>query len=423
MVRTIRYLGNKRRLVPQIVDAATRVLRPGDTFVDLFAGSCVVGHSMLSDFRVIANDVEHYSYCLGRALIQDSDRKLDSEEAAYLLADYYDRNLSQLSEAFDEFLRKEGELLRKPHAFRRYARFCAGTPYAGGQTTDNWSTEIVTMVERVQGGAVEFPYCLFSTYFMNGYFGVRQCIQIDSIRYAIDQVAGPHGDAKDGALFHKFIAGLIYAASHCVSSPGHFAQYNVPNNRTINAYVLQQRSKDIWALFLAYVEELFSQQCANGRQNRALREDARSLLMPSSPWFALITRSSLVYADPPYTADQYSRFYHVLNTLVLYDYPDCEGKGRYRSDRYVSAFSLKSRAQEEINALLGSAAAAEVPLILSYLDDALVDLGALDQLCRSHFGVVETIEIAYNHSTQGRAPDTCTTRKPRRKEMLYVCLP
>ena len=45
-----------------------------------------------------------------------------------------------------------------------------------------------------------------------------------------------------------------------------------------------------------------------------------------------------IYIDPPYTNAHYSRFYHIPETLVLYDYPEIEFSGRYRTDRFQSGF-------------------------------------------------------------------------------------
>jgi adenine-specific DNA-methyltransferase len=55
-----------------------------------------------------------------------------------------------------------------------------------------------------------------------------------------------------------------------------------------------------------------------------------------------IPEGCTVYADPPYAPVHYSRFYHALETLVKYDYPAIEHKGRYRIDRHQSPFSQKA---------------------------------------------------------------------------------
>ena len=63
-----------------------------------------------------------------------------------------------------------------------------------------------------------------------------------------------------------------------------------------------------------------------------------------------------MYADPPYTRDHYSRYYHVLETMSLRDNPEVSmtmiraggsprvSRGVYRADRYQSPFCIKSQA-------------------------------------------------------------------------------
>ena len=52
-------------------------------------------------------------------------------------------------------------------------------------------------------------------------------------------------------------------------------------------------------------------------------------------------RPAVVYADPPYTSDHYSRYCDLYETLILYDYPLSEATGRYRPDGFFSRFSIK----------------------------------------------------------------------------------
>ena len=53
-----------------------------------------------------------------------------------------------------------------------------------------------------------------------------------------------------------------------------------------------------------------------------------------------------MYVDAPYKRDDYSRYYHVLETLARYDYPDSEYKSRTRSiskgERFRSEFSTRN---------------------------------------------------------------------------------
>lgn len=84
----------------------------------------------------------------------------------------------------------------------------------------------------------------------------------------------------------------------------------------------------------------------------------------------------IVYADPPYTRDHYSRFYHVLETLCLMDFPKISktkkngterlSRGLYREDRTQSDFCIKSRAPRAFDELFRLVSEKNKILVLSY---------------------------------------------------------
>jgi adenine-specific DNA-methyltransferase len=115
-----------------------------------------------------------------------------------------------------------------------------------------------------------------------------------------------------------------------------------------------------------------------------------------------------IYADPPYSRAQYSRYYHVLETLILYDYPEITGKGRYRADRINTDFSRKAQVVEATDKFIGAAANVG-PLFLSYPANGLLHSAGVDplDLLSQHYanvGVLAAAPIA--HSTLGGAPGT-----------------
>jgi adenine-specific DNA-methyltransferase len=117
----------------------------------------------------------------------------------------------------------------------------------------------------------------------------------------------------------------------------------------------------------------------------------------------------VVYADPPYSRAQYSRYYHVLETLVLYDYPAATGKGRYRDGRVETDFSRPARVSDAIDHFIGTVAASGYPLYLSYPENGLLfergeDLLHLLGQHYPHATVATTAPLA--HSTLGGAPGT-----------------
>jgi len=84
----------------------------------------------------------------------------------------------------------------------------------------------------------------------------------------------------------------------------------------------------------------------------------------------------MVYADPPYTRDHYSRFYHVLETLAVGDEPMVStmkvngvvklSRGLYRAERHQSPFCIKSEVLPAFEALFGGTAHRGVPIAVSY---------------------------------------------------------
>lgn len=126
-----------------------------------------------------------------------------------------------------------------------------------------------------------------------------------------------------------------------------------------------------------------------------------------------VIRPSVVYADPPYTRDHYSRFYHTLETIALGDAPfittsnlgggDVKSRGGYRSGRHQSPFCIKSEAPGAFSALFSAVANLGVPLVLSYSGyDASIEarprvmpLDAVISLAKEHFKKVD-VELLAN---------------------------
>jgi adenine-specific DNA-methyltransferase len=113
---------------------------------------------------------------------------------------------------------------------------------------------------------------------------------------------------------------------------------------------------------------------------------------------------AIFYADPPYSKEHYSRFYHVLETLERYDYPEAIGAGRYRPDRFHSDFAVGSRVGEASEKLFSGIAAVEGILLFSYPSSGLLSkTGACVQsLLERHFKAVSLmVDRPARHSTLG----------------------
>ena len=66
----------------------------------------------------------------------------------------------------------------------------------------------------------------------------------------------------------------------------------------------------------------------------------------------------------------YSRFYHILETLVRYDYPEVKFKGRYRIGRYQSDYCIKTEVTEAFREMFKGVKEKQSDLILSYTNSS-----------------------------------------------------
>ena len=120
-----------------------------------------------------------------------------------------------------------------------------------------------------------------------------------------------------------------------------------------------------------------------------------------------------VYIDTPYTGEQYSRFYHILETITKYDNPKLEFKAKYRTDRFTSNFSLRSEVKKEFKTMLNFLSNENKKVVLSYSNKGLIPIDELEFIFSKAFKHVKTLEHNYSHSTQGKG-------SIKLKEVLFI---
>src|SRR5262249_32984254 len=148
------------------------------------------------------------------------------------------------------------------------------------------------------------------------YFGIGQAVEIDRIRIAIAR------DAFTDWERDVLLTALLSVASECAFSPGkHFAQpHRIRDDKDLTFLrqrILKDRALDVRALFSERVARILDVAAPAREGHTAVRATLADLLENPAPAGGV----RLIYADPPYTAQQYSRFYHVLETLVAYRVP------------------------------------------------------------------------------------------------------
>jgi adenine-specific DNA-methyltransferase len=252
-----------------------------------------------------------------------------------------------------------------------------------------WST----VAERVE---LDFRGCQqdvrepgwFSRVYSDTYFSELQCRDIEAIRKRISEL-------EDDDLRSVYLLALCSAMALCQSSPGHFAQF-LPSQ---HPRVQSLRSMSLMHAFVTRCKELTITTSNLG--NRVMRADSLHLVS-SDDLRDLAAPGSVVYLDPPYTTAQYSRYYHLLETVVLNDEPEVSFKGLYRQDRYQSPFCSTSRASASFAKIIRACADQGWPLVVSYSSHGLLEINELVELLSASFPKVLVNGSQYNHSMQGR---------------------
>ncbi len=194
---------------------------------------------------------------------------------------------------------------------------------------------------------------------------------------------------------------LCVAASRSSTTTGHFAQFQTVNENNCKNFV-GQRKRSIWMEWLRVFPDLCPLGSQSWReQNKTFNVDALSLLKDLKSGKR---KPAVVYADPPYTADHYSRYYHLYETLLKYDYPELASKGRYRSDRYASEFSIKTKVGDAMDSLVARCAELGSSLVMSYPSVGLLPntQTTILQILRRHYRTADIArEIPHLHSSLG----------------------
>lgn len=404
-LQIMRYMGNKRSLVRGIVPEIAKLAQPGDIVLDLFSGTCAVGYGLKRHFVVYANDLQAYAEKIAEALLKWKPPIKPNSKLLRRIEELYNQNMRELKKSLAEPLDKEEAYFTNgidTFNWGSYKRFSEEYPFYGGSSGDGYSKHMLALfsddnIRSYHSAPDDSPYLLFSTYFANGYFGVKQAAQIDSLRYAIDNV-------PDGKYQRSFLLTcLISSASKAVSSTGHFAQFRNITTPEVCGEVVSERRKDLLTIFKEKFAHFAGEVVDSPEyrdRNRVFREDYGTLFQAQDD---LLRSVEVIYADPPYTPAQYSRFYHILETLVKYDYPASEFVGRYRSDRTRSDFCRYSGFRREFEGLACIASQFSPNLVISYSSNGLFeDISELMEIVSGYYSHVSKVVFAYHHSRQGR---------------------
>jgi len=429
--RSLNYLGSKLRLLDFIEDNVRNVTPDNAGVCDLFAGSGCVSYRLSRNYPVVSCDIQHYSRVICNALLDNLEVSIDNAELFVSRLNYvtesllytsfeplifleeqaiHNKNLAVLTDIIEhgsvEVFKLEGnnsaiaELLQETYQ-------CL---------IDNNLTNIQSLISRYYGGV---------------YFSYRQAIEIDYILELINQHISP----QDRDIY---IAALLSTTSDIADTVGkHFAQPLKARDSkgNIKSLVYNKAVKDktisVIELYASWLRRYVSSPKRN-IQHQALQGDYLYCLdnLPENV--------RTVYADPPYTRDHYSRFYHVLETITLRDAPKIStvtihgethvSNGIYRAERYQSPFCIRSKAPEAFRMMFEKIAHSGRNLLLSYspYDESkkshprVVTIRQLIDLAEQYFNHVEIVSAG--HFTHNKLNSSSHfLESSDEAELLIVC--
>ena len=457
--RGIWYMGAKARVIPGFLDTVLREEVPaGGTIVDLMSGSGVVSAHCARRYRVFAADVQRYAAVIAASFIECDPRgkeeRLAGVDPLGDLDDAYRTNLAALEALYSPALAVEAEFLaaflRREHDddwARRYREFLENSwaVHGGARSGPGQSLYAAALplleeesVAAYRNEPGRLPACLVTAYYANVYFGLRQALQIDSLRIAIERFAAIDTDrAWRGTLY---LSALLHAASVSTSGTSHFAQPRHLTKDSELRAMAKRRTQDARAEFDSACEHLVdvARSIPHREGNRAFAGEFASFVSPREEGGGLRfpDRVDCVYLDPPYTADHYSRFYHVLEVLTRFDYPELKRdrhgavlRGRYPAHgyRFQSGFCRRHAVEGEFARVIAAAAASGAKLVISYASPSGLLLeeyarrhpgedpvARFESLCRRSYRRVETRRKDLLHSGQGDSAK-------RIEELLVIC--
>ncbi len=386
----ISYMGTKRKLATRVSECVSGL--PEGPLFDVFSGMCAVGQAITPDRQIWTNDIQIFPALVSKALFCSKSDPISSKRAHALLQKSYKRNLRLLEYRFSVHLKKEKKYFETANLNDAIVGN-TGLPYIGND--ENLEQER----QMLEKEAKSFPYRYATITFVGSYFGVKQCMELDSLRYAIDKALSDENISKE--QWEWLIIGLGKVLTRINNSTGQFAQFIKPKARNIHR-IIGQRRKSVWDHFLGSLETMSAIGTKTWRlQNRSYCADALELLKKMRAHKKL---PAIIYADPPYSTAQYSRYYHVLDSMVEYQYRPVSGDGRYPDNRFQTPFAQSAKVFDSMKELVAWTSKLGACFLLSYPENGLYCKkgGSIQELLRKYYGYVDVkYTVKHEHSTFG----------------------
>jgi adenine-specific DNA-methyltransferase len=400
-------MGSKRELLGDIKDLIVEYNYDNKAVLDLFAGTCSVGMVLRDRFPIISNDIQTYSQTISKGVIESRHlKKFSKDEIWNILLNNYSKNYEEVKMHITELLNKSEDFSSiKPKDWNgnhltQYKQFLRIAPSPEDELRHDFSETKWLQHEynKRNKDPKIFPYLQTTYLFGEMYFSISQALEIDSLKFAIDNLGDEYSDLKP-----ILEVALLHAHSYASAGTGHFAQFRDLKTLESAKDVSIYRQKKVKDYFLNKALEILNAQELNifHKKSQSYASNYLDLINNNK----IMSNVGIIYADPPYSFVHYSRFYHATENLCRYDYPEVKFKGRYRLDRHQSPFCIKSKVQQAFQSLILASKKYKIPLLMSYSDTGMIEYNKIITLCSDLQVKTKLIELEHTHSTLGRQKD------------------
>jgi adenine-specific DNA-methyltransferase len=285
------YIGSKLSLLEFLEESINKVVDKNcHVFCDLFAGTGVVGrYFKRKGYKVIANDIQYYSYVLNR---------------------HYIGNHKELP--FLKLSKKLPELIKIDIKNRK-------------EYVCNYLSNL-----KGESGFIFNNYCIGGTKNKNEkrqYFSDENGMRCDAIRQKIEDWK------KENIISDNEYYFLI---TSLVESIDKYA-----NTASVYGAFLKQLKKTARNSLVLKPAELI----INDQDHEVFNEDINEVSKKIN--------GDILYLDPPYNQRQYATNYHILETIAKYDSPEIHGKTGLREyQNQKSLYCSRTKAKQAFKDLI-----------------------------------------------------------------------
>lgn len=285
------YIGSKLSLLQFLDDSIASVAGEDyDTFCDLFAGTGIVGsYFKKKGYRIVANDIQYYSYVLNRHYIGNNKElhffKLADEIPGLKHIELTERR-SYVCNYLSNLKGVEGYI---------YKNYCHGG-------TENKAVQ-------------------------RQYFSDENGKRTDAIRQIIEHWQERAIVSNDEYYF--LLASLIESID------------KYANTASVYGAFLKQLKKSAQNTLVLKPADLIT----SDQNHRVYNADINEIISK--------IRGDVLYLDPPYNHRQYATNYHLLETIARYDNPKIHGKTGLRDyDRQKSLYCSRPQVKAAFQELI-----------------------------------------------------------------------